>query len=137
MTDALILDMPVELGLEFMTVICTDFTDPERDLGDDVVDEGDGIGLGVAAIDLERPNAGGIIDGGVLVALGRLAVFSGECQELDVELDLVAGDLLLIALGVYLPNPCAPGEPVQAVVSVRSCKSGVGAEREVVIANLR
>jgi hypothetical protein len=63
------------------------------------VDEGDGIGLGVAAIDLERPNAGGIIDGGVLVRLVGLPSFPGNVRNLTSSW-LVAGDLLAVALGV-------------------------------------
>jgi hypothetical protein len=65
--DAFVLDMPVDFGLEFVAVIRPDFTDSERELFNDIVDEVDGIGLGVTSIDLECPDAGRIIDGGVLV----------------------------------------------------------------------
>ena len=52
-TDALILDVPMELGLEFVTIVGTNFPDPEGKARDNVVDEGDGVGLGVPVIDLE------------------------------------------------------------------------------------
>ena len=45
MTDALVFDMPVKLGLKLVTVIGSNFTDTERKLFDDVVDEGNGVGL--------------------------------------------------------------------------------------------
>jgi hypothetical protein len=61
----------------------------------------------VAVVDLERSDAGRIINGGVLVALDRLAVFSLKGQELDVDLDLMARNLLLISLGVDFADTCA------------------------------
>ena len=97
--NTLILDVPVELGLELMAVVCPHLADPKGEPGNDVVDEGDRIGLGVPVVDLERPDAGRIINRGVLVALDRLAVLSPKDQELDVNLDLMPWDLLLIALG--------------------------------------
>src|SRR5580704_16487103 len=104
-----------ELGLELMSVVGAHLADPEGEPGNDVVDEGVRIGLGVPVVDLERPNAGRIINGGVLVALDRLAVLSVKDQELDVDLDLVPGDLLFIALSVDLANPRAARKPVQAI----------------------
>src|SRR5580704_6112468 len=104
-----------ELGLELMAIVGPHLADPEGEPGNDVVDEGDRIGLGVPVVDLERPDAGRIINGGVLVALDRLAVFSLKDQKLHVDLDLVPGDLLLIALGVDFTNPRAARKPVQAI----------------------
>jgi hypothetical protein len=81
MANALIFDMPVELCLELVAVVCPHFANPEGEPGDNVVDEGDRIGLGVPIVDLERPDAGRIIDRGVLVALDRPAVLSPKDQE--------------------------------------------------------
>lgn len=67
----------------------------EQEALDNVVDEEDGIGLCVPLVDPERLNARSIVDGGVLIALDRLAVFSSEDQGLDVTLDLMSGNLLL------------------------------------------
>ena len=55
MTDALVLDVPVEFGLELMAIVGSDFADAERELVDDVIDEVDGIGLVMALVDLEGP----------------------------------------------------------------------------------
>ena len=85
--------MPVALGLEFVPIIRPHLLDAEREALDDVVDEQNGIDLGVTVVDFKRPDAGGIVDGGVLAAFDRLAVFSSEDQELDVDLDLVARSL--------------------------------------------
>ena len=53
-----------------------------------------------ALIDFEGPDAGCIINGSVLVTLDRFVVFAFECQELHIDLDLVAWNLLLISDGV-------------------------------------
>ena len=42
-SDGLILDMPVELGLEFMAVNGSDLLDAEREPIDDVIDEVDRV----------------------------------------------------------------------------------------------
>ena len=117
MADTLVLDMPVEPGLELMPVVGSNFPDPERKLVDDMVDEVDRIGLGVAIIDLQGTNTGRIIDGCVLEAPDYFtAVFSFERQELNVHLDVVAGNLLVVAFGVNLAHSGPAREPVQTVV---------------------
>ena len=50
MPDALVLDVPVELGLELMAVVGSDLFDPEWECSDHVVDKVDGIGLGVSPV---------------------------------------------------------------------------------------
>src|SRR5262245_31535252 len=56
--NAFVLDMPVEPGLEFVSVVGSDFLDPEREPSDHVVDEVDGIRLGVSIIDLRGADTG-------------------------------------------------------------------------------
>ena len=56
MVDAPTLDVPMELGLELMAVIYSDFLDPERELFDIVIDEFLSVGLCVFVVDLERPD---------------------------------------------------------------------------------
>jgi hypothetical protein len=114
-TDALILDVPMELGLEFVAIIGTNFPDPEGKALDHVVNEGDGIGLGVPTINLEGTDARRIVDGCVLVAPDRFAVLSLECQELHIDLDLVARNLFLIPGCMNLSNPRSSREPVQPI----------------------
>ena len=58
MTDAVIFDMPAELGLELMAIAGPDFLNPGRELFDDVFDEVLSVGLCVFVADLERPDAG-------------------------------------------------------------------------------
>jgi hypothetical protein len=62
-SNAEILDMPVEFGLEFMAAIGADHLDPKRELLDDVIDEVDRICLIVLVVDFQGPDAGGVIDG--------------------------------------------------------------------------
>ena len=47
MADALILDIPVDPGLELMPVVGPDLLDAERELSDGVIDEVDRVGLSV------------------------------------------------------------------------------------------
>jgi hypothetical protein len=80
MADALVFDVPVELGLEFVPIVRAHLPDTEREALDDVVDEQDGIGLGMSIVDLECPHTGGIVDGGILIALDLPAMFFSKNQ---------------------------------------------------------
>ena len=61
MADAVVLDMPVELRLELMAIVCPDLTNAKWKAFDDVVNEVDGAGLGVFVVDLERSYPGCVI----------------------------------------------------------------------------
>ena len=113
--DTAVLDVPVELGLELVAAVGADALDAEGELRDDVFDEVDGIGLVVAAVDLQSPNAGCVIDRGVLVALDHAATFSLEDEELDVDLDMMTRDLFLVTLGVNGPRSGFARKTAQAV----------------------
>ena len=54
MADALVFDVPMELYLELMAIVGPHLADPEGELGDDVVDEGDRIGLSVPVLELHH-----------------------------------------------------------------------------------
>ena len=90
MTNALVFDVPVELSLELVPIVRPRLPDAEREAFDDVADAQDGIGLSVPVVDLQRSDAGGIVNGGILEAFDRFSIFSRKNQELDVDLDLVA-----------------------------------------------
>lgn len=92
MTNTEVLDMPVELGLELVTVVGSDFAYPERELVNDMIDEVDRIGLCMFFIDFQGANAGRIIDRRILETAYLLALFSNKSQELDVHLDMVTRD---------------------------------------------
>jgi hypothetical protein len=51
-TDAEILDVPVELRLELMAVIRSNLADTEREFSDNMIHKVYGIGLGVLFLDL-------------------------------------------------------------------------------------
>jgi hypothetical protein len=118
---AQVCDVPVKERLELVAAVRSYHLDPERKLFDDVVYEVDGVGLGVALVDLECPNACGIIDRRVLVAPHRTASFSLQSQELDIHLHVMSRDLLLVAVRVHCPpsnsvgesaHPVSPADPV-------------------------
>jgi hypothetical protein len=73
--DTAVFDMPVELGLELMTIIGSDFSYPEWELVDDVIDKVLSVSLGMLLVDLERADAGGVINGGILEAAYFLFLF--------------------------------------------------------------
>ena len=79
--DALFLNVPVELGSEFMPVIGFDLFDPERELFDNVIDKVLSVGLIVFVIDLERADARGVIDRRILEPADFLAARSDEGEE--------------------------------------------------------
>ena len=117
-----------------MAVVGADALDAERELVDDVIDEVDGIDLVVAAVDLQSPDAGGIIDRRVLVALDHAALYPFEDQELDVHLDVMAWDLLDDPDGtevVLLPGG-AFGNNIDhgMLVKLYGEKPGIGLERK-------
>ena len=99
--DALIGEVPMKLGLELMAAVGPHRMNPKRELCDHVVEKTYGVRLGVARVNLEGPDAGGIVDGGVLIATYRPATWADELQERDIDLDVMAGDLLGVAMRVH------------------------------------
>ena len=75
--------------------------------------EVDGVRLGVRAIDFEGADACRIVDRGVLESADLLAASSFECQKLDINLDVVAGNLLVVALCVDFPGVRPTRKPVR------------------------
>lgn len=98
--NAEVFDMPMELGLELVAVICPNFTDAKRELLDNVINEVDRACLRVFLINLESTNSGCVMNGSELKSALFLATFSFAGQKLNVHLDMIAGHLFLIALGV-------------------------------------
>ena len=115
MADTEIFDMPMELGLELMTVISADFSYPEWELVDDVIDEADRVSLGMLLVDFECTNTRSVINSSILEAAYLLALLSEESQKLDVHLDMMTRDLFVVALGVNFTHPCSARQPVQAI----------------------
>jgi len=105
----------MEERLELVAAVGLDRADSKRKLFDYVADEVDGVGLGVAAIHLERAYAGSVVDGRVLVAPHGPALFPFQSQKLDVHLDAVTGNSLFVSVGVNRSAAHSIGEPVQAV----------------------
>ena len=97
MPDTLVLDMPMELGLPFMSPIRADRVNTEGELLDDVVDEVDRALLVVPLVDLQGADPRGVINGRVLIATDLAIIFRRQCQELHVYLDVMTRDLFSIA----------------------------------------
>ena len=71
--------------------------DAEGEALHDVVDEVDRALLVVALVDAQRTDPGRVVDRRELVTLAQAPVVAPELQELQFDLDVVAGDLLLVA----------------------------------------
>ncbi len=125
-------DVPVEERLELVTAVRPDGADPKGELLHHIVDEVDGVGLGVAAVDLQGPYTRGIVDRRVLVTAYRCPLLSLQSQELDVYLDVVAGFSLFVAVGVYGPSSDALGQSAQPVTPADAVDRRIGG-LEVVI----
>ena len=128
MADALIFDVPVELGLELVAVVGSDFLDAERELFDDVIDKVLSVGLCVFVVNLERPDTCSVVNSGILEAADFLAAFADESEELDVHLDVMAGNLLVVTLGVNFAHAGSARQSANTVTtqnarhaSVRDC----------------
>ncbi len=113
--DALIFDMPMEFGLERVAIVGAHLADLEQEECDHGIDEVDGVGLIVPVVDFQGAHTGGVIDGRVLIALDRLCVFAIELQELHLDLDLMSGHLLLVALDVDLADARASRQTAQSM----------------------
>ena len=86
--DPEVFNMPMELGLEFVTIIRTDFTNAEWELFDDVVNEVNRICLVMLLVDLEGANSGCIVDSCVLEPTDLFASFSFEGQKRHCKIKL-------------------------------------------------
>ena len=85
----------------------THFPNAERELFNDVVDEVDRVFLGVFFVDFKDPDARCLIYSCVLVTLCFVTMFPFECQELNIDLDVVSRYLFLIAFGMKFTHLCA------------------------------
>lgn len=100
MPDALVLDVPMETGLPLMSAVGTYSMDAERKLLNHVINEVDRTLLVVLRIDLQSSDPCGIIDRRVLIATQLVTGLGNQGQELDIDLDMVSGNLLGVAARV-------------------------------------
>lgn len=121
--DTLVLDMPMELCLELMTIVGAYLLDAEWKLLDDVIHEIDGARLSVALVNFQGAHPRGVVNRCVLVTLDLLTLFSSEDQELDIHL---ARHLLVVALGVHLSQSGPPRQAVQSMTLEGAIDSCVG-----------
>ena len=121
-----IFNMPMELGLELVTIIRAHLANAKRELFDDVVNEVDRVCLRMFLVDLEGAHSGCIVDRCVLKSADLLAAFSFEGQKFNVHLDVMSRHLLLIAFGVQFAHACASGQSVEAVTLQDAVDPSIG-----------
>ena len=71
MSNALVLYMPLEFGLELVAIVSSNFANAERKLLNDMINEVDRVCLCVFVIDLQSPDARCVVDCCVLVSVVR------------------------------------------------------------------
>ena len=123
--DAEVLDVPVKFGLELMAIVGSDFLDAEGELLDDVVDTIDRVGLRMLLVDFQGTNPCGVIDGSILETTNHFALFSNECQELDVHLDVMPWNLLIVALRMNFAHAGPARKAIQPIAPLNARHSGV------------
>ena len=67
-----------------------------------------------------------VINGCVLETPHLFAAFSFEGQELNVNLDLMAGHLFVVSFGVQLAHSCASWKPIETIAPQNSINSRIG-----------
>jgi hypothetical protein len=115
MPDAEIMQMPMEVSLELIPVVCANGMDPEGKPGNNIIDKSDGITLGVSIIDFQGTDSRRIVDGRILESFYGRAVGPLDCQKLYIRLDIVTGNLLLVPVSNNGPLLCVLGETVQSI----------------------
>ena len=123
--DPEIFDMPMEFGLELMTIVRAHFANAEWKLFDDMINEVDGVCLSMLFVDLEGANSGCIVDRCVLEPTDLFSTFPYEGQKLNIHLNVMPWHLLLIAFGVQLAHSCASGQTVKAVTLKDTVDAGI------------
>ena len=118
--------MPVEERLELMATVRADGVHSKRELLNQRVYEGDGVLLRVAAVDAQGPDAGGVVDGRVLVAPQAPTVRASEHQKRHVHLHVVPRHRLLVAVGAHGPSPDPMRESLEAVAAQGAIHGGIG-----------
>jgi hypothetical protein len=116
MADAQIMQMRMEVGLEFVPVVCANNTDQEREPRNDVIDKGDGIILGVPIIDFQGSDPRNIVNSHILKSPDGRAVGLLDCQEFHINLDMVSGNLFFVSVGDNGPPLCVLEKTIQAMV---------------------
>ena len=114
MPDPQILDMPVELSLELMAVVGPHCMNSEGKAVDHMIDKLDCRLLIVALIDPQSADSGGIIYGSVLETLDWFTFRGLECEEPNIDLDVMTWNLFLIAVSQDGPPLGIPWLTIEA-----------------------
>ena len=92
MLHPLILNMPVELGLELMPPVCSDGIDPKWEFLDHIINKLDGALLIVLPVYLKCSDTGCIIDSRVLIAANFIPLIIFQRQKLHIDLNMMPGN---------------------------------------------
>jgi hypothetical protein len=110
----------MEQRLELVTSVRSESVDPERELFHHIVEKGNSISLVMPAIDLEGLHPGCVVDRRVLEAADSMTVRALEAQNLHVCLNVMARDLLSVAVGMDSSAPCVSWKVPDSIPYKRS-----------------
>src|SRR4029453_17687901 len=88
-TDVELLEMPVEMGLEFGAIVGLNDVDAEGEPPEDVINEGDRRTLIARVEDFKHANAGAVVDSGELIEAPARS--RDPLEKLDVDLQTMPG----------------------------------------------
>jgi hypothetical protein len=120
MSNTLVFDVPVEQCLELMTSIGSNRVDAERELLYHVIDKINSVFLCMLPVDLESPDASGIVDCRVLKTTDLFPCGRFKREELHVHLDLMPGDSFRVPTCVNRPAPHVPRQATQTISDQRT-----------------
>jgi len=139
MPESKVFDMPMELGLELVTIIRAHLANVGWELFDDVVNEVDhcptghrecnvprwGVCLRVFIIDLEGANSRRVVDRRVLEKADLFAALPSEGQELNIHLNMMTRNLFLVTLGLQFAHTGASGQSIETVAYENAVGSSI------------
>ena len=107
--------MPVKLGLELMTVVCSHRMNPKWKFFNHIVDKINGVLVRMPLVDLQSAYPGCIIHCGVLKPSDLFPILWGEGEKFDIDLNMMPRNVLLIPFRMDSASPCITRKPVHAV----------------------
>jgi hypothetical protein len=109
------MQMPMEVRLKLVPVLCANGMDPREKPGHDKIDEGYGFILGMPVVDFQGKDSYCIIDSRILESFYRRAIGSLDGQKFHIHLNMVSGNLFLVSVSNYGMLLCVLGETFQAM----------------------
>jgi hypothetical protein len=91
-----ILDMPMKLGLKLMASVSSNRMNAKGEFFNHIINKLNGVYLIVTRIDFQRPDPGGIINGGILKTSDSVALKVSQGDKFHINLDMMAWNFFAV-----------------------------------------